>query len=90
MINGNEIGKARMRSAWASAQSNQLSVCSQYVARNQSFFMRTVSLLGAHAKFLVTVKFLNYRTQENFAVIYVKFKKRGQTFGYFVKKMQME
>ena len=37
-----------------------------------------------------TVKFLNFRTPENFAVIYLKFKQRGQTFGYFVKMMQME
>ena len=37
-----------------------------------------------------TVKLLNFWTPENFAVIYLKFKKRGQTFGYFVKKMQME
>ena len=37
-----------------------------------------------------TVKYLNFRTAENFAVIYLKFKKRGQTSGYFVKKMQME
>ena len=28
-----------------------------------------------------TVKFLNFRTRENFAVIYLKFKKRGQTLG---------
>ena len=27
---------------------------------------------------------------KNFAVIYLKFKRRGQTLGYFVKKMQME
>ena len=32
-----------------------------------------------------TVKFLNFRTPENFAVIYLKFKQRGQTLGYFVK-----
>ena len=37
-----------------------------------------------------TVKFLNFRTPEKFAVIYLKFKKRGQTFRFFVKKMQME
>ena len=37
-----------------------------------------------------TVKFLNFRTPENFAVIYLKLKQRGKTFGYFVKKMQME
>ena len=27
-----------------------------------------------------TVKFLNFRTPENFSVIYLKFKQRGQTF----------
>ena len=33
-----------------------------------------------------TVKFLNFQTPENFAIMYLKFKKRGQTFGHFVKK----
>ena len=37
-----------------------------------------------------TIKFLNFRTPENFAVIYLKINQRGQTLGYFVKKMQME
>ena len=37
-----------------------------------------------------TLKFLNFWTLEILTVIYLKFKKRGQTFGYFVKKMQME
>ena len=37
-----------------------------------------------------TVKFLNFRTAENFALIYLKFKQRGQSLGYLVKKMQME
>ena len=37
-----------------------------------------------------TVKFLNFRTPENFDVIYLKFKKSGQTSGHLVKKMQME
>ena len=37
-----------------------------------------------------TVKFLNIRTPENFAVIYLKIKQRGQALGYFVKKTQME
>ena len=37
-----------------------------------------------------TLKFLNFWTLENLTVIYLKFKTRGQTFGYFVKKMQME
>ena len=30
---------------------------------------------------LYTVKFLNFRTPENFAVIYLKFKQRHQTLG---------
>ena len=34
-----------------------------------------------------TVKFLNFRTPENFAVFYLKFKQRGQTLGYFVNKI---
>ena len=38
----------------------------------------------------ITIKFLNFRTSENFAVIYLKFRKRDQTSGYFVKKMQMK
>ena len=37
-----------------------------------------------------TVKFLNFRTPENFAVIFLKFKQRGQSLGYFIKTMQME
>ena len=34
------------------------------------------------------IKFLNFWTSENFAVIYLKFKQRSQTLGSFVKKMQ--
>ena len=37
-----------------------------------------------------TVKFLNFGMPEIIAVIYLKFKQRDQTFGYFVKMMQME
>ena len=37
-----------------------------------------------------TVKFLNFWTPENFAVIYLKLEQRGQTLGYFYIKMQME
>ena len=33
-----------------------------------------------------TVKFLNFRTPESFAVIYLKFKQRSQILEYFVKK----
>ena len=47
-----------------------------------------VALIGKY--FLVTVKFLNFLTPENFVVIYLKFKQRSQAFGYFIKKMQME
>ena len=39
---------------------------------------------------LVTVKFLNFRTPKNFAVIYLKFKQKTQTLGYLVKKMPLE
>ena len=31
-----------------------------------------------------TIKFLNFRTPENFAVIYLKFKQRSQILGYFI------
>ena len=37
-----------------------------------------------------TVKFLYFRTPENLAEIYLKFKKRGQISGYFIKKVLME
>ena len=37
-----------------------------------------------------TVMILNFRTPENYAVNYLKFKQRGQTIEYFVQKMQME
>ena len=37
-----------------------------------------------------TIKFLNFLTPENFAVIYLKFKGRGQSLRYFVKKVQMK
>ena len=40
--------------------------------------------------FASTVKFLNFPTPENFAVINLKFKQRSQTAAYFVKKMQIE
>ena len=33
-----------------------------------------------------TVKFLNFQTPENFAVIYLKFKQRGQTSMIFLKR----
>ena len=32
-----------------------------------------------------TVKFLNFETQENFPVFYLKFKQRGQTLGFHQK-----
>ena len=38
----------------------------------------------------LTVNFLNFRTPENFAVIYLKFKRKAQTLGYLVKKMPIE
>ena len=33
----------------------------------------------------ISVKLLIFGTPENFSVIYLKFKKRGQIFGYFFK-----
>ena len=39
-----------------------------------------------HLNIPVTVKVLNFRTPENFAVINLKFKQRGQSLGYFIKK----
>ena len=39
---------------------------------------------------IITVKFLNFRTTENFALINIKFKQRGQNLGYFIKKIQIE
>ena len=38
----------------------------------------------------ITVKFLNFRTPENFAVVCLDFKQTDQTLEYFVKKIQME
>ena len=38
---------------------------------------------------LITVKLLNFWTPENFAVINLKFKQRGQTLGYSAKKIQV-
>ena len=35
---------------------------------------------------ICTVKFLNFRILEDFAVIYLKFKQRDQIIGYFIKK----
>ena len=42
------------------------------------------------SKYRATVKFLNFGTPENFDVIFLRFKQRGQNLGYFVKKMQMK
>ena len=39
---------------------------------------------------LLSSSSLIFRMPESFAVIYLKLKHRGQTLGYFVKKMQME
>ena len=41
-------------------------------------------------KLASTVKFLNFGTPENFALIYLKLKQRFQTLGYFVKKKKMQ
>ena len=55
------------------------------VRKFRNFTVNTISvLLGAYSA-LATIKFLNFGTPEIFAVIYLKFKQRGQTSGYFVK-----
>ena len=41
-------------------------------------------------KNIITIKFLNFQTPENFAINYLKFKQRGQTIEHFVQKIQME
>ena len=43
--------------------------------------------LGCPTPAVSTTKFLNFRTPENFAVIYLKFKQRRQTLGFFLKKI---
>ena len=50
----------------------------------------TSNTLTATSVLGIIVKFLYFRTPVNFAVIYLKFKQRGQIFEYFVKKMEME
>ena len=50
----------------------------------------TPKLLGLVSTEHSTVKFLNFRTPENFAVINIKFKQRGQTVENFAKKTLME
>ena len=61
---------------------------------NKDIYPLHSSLLGESViqskKNVFTVKFLNFRTPENIAVIYLKFKQRGQTLECFAKKMQME
>ena len=52
--------------------------------------LHTLLHTHSHEILKLTVKFLNFRTPENFAVIYLKFKQRGQRLGYFIKMMQME
>ena len=43
-------------------------------------------MLRGAIKSLNTIKFLNFWTPENFGVNYLKFKQKGQTLGYIVKK----
>ena len=38
---------------------------------------------------MTTVKFINFGMPEIFAVIYLKFKQRGQTLVYFIKKIDI-
>ena len=37
--------------------------------------------------FMGTVKFQNFQTQENFAVIYLKFKQKAQTLGFLLARL---
>ena len=46
--------------------------------------------VSGYLKTSIILYYLNFLTPENFVVIYLKFKQRGKTFGYFTKKMQME
>ena len=41
-------------------------------------------------KMVIYRKVLKFLDPEKFAVIYLKFKQKAQTLGYFVKKMQTE
>ena len=43
---------------------------------------RFKSRSGQDCKILTTIKFLNFGTPENFDVIYLRFKQRGQTLGF--------
>ena len=49
-------------------------------------FLVTATLSPQTRDCRTTVKFLNFRTPDNFAVIYLKLNQGGQTLGYFVKK----
>ena len=54
----------------------------------QSIYSKTLRIMNGTKN--STVKFLNFRMPENFAVIYPKFTQKAQTLGYLVKKMPME
>ena len=60
-----------------------LSLSRLYLPGKQNFWM---ALLTPVPRKKNTVKFLNFRTTENFAVIYLKLKLRGQTLRYFFQK----
>ena len=50
--------------------------------------LRSPELKAHHGE--LNLKFLNFLMPENFVEIYLQFKQRGQTLGYFVTRMQME
>ena len=50
----------------------------------------TTCTILAHWNSFKYRKILNFGTPEIFAIIYLKFKQRGQTLEYFVKMMPME
>ena len=88
------LSKSEISSLQPSSVAVQPGLCGTRSETPKTGFLRTRLILNVgilsilHER--VTVKFLNFRTPKNFAVIYLKFKQRGQTLGYFVKMVQME
>ena len=62
---------------------SRLSLHYNYTIKVVLFYLKRVNI----NMYLKVPKFSDAR---NFAIMYLKFKKRGQTFAYFFKKMQME
>ena len=49
--------------------------------------LRNISVSLVNLILIVTLKFLNFRTSENVAISYLKFKQEHQTLGNFMKKV---